>query len=286
MEQYDIDGDEIFEIHEALDKACQKLGKDISAEVQTMRSDKAAGSGATSPTKRSLSRSPSKSALRGSSAALLQTPQKRKVAFASGRFEHDPMVVDGTPAKKPRTSPRKIVDDLDRNAFSAFQAELCTPKRPSGGLESALQASSSQLTLDLLNSAADGDGDEDASGVDDDGAVYNSAEDVLPGPIDVPTTDVEMADASEADEPSLAHEELPPMTPRKLGRIPGPVFHASPMTPATARTTTTVSPRSTESPAAPTTPSTRPSGPALTHHPSAPIPAKASSSAAPAPAAT
>ncbi|GJE99304.1 hypothetical protein PsYK624_155580 [Phanerochaete sordida] len=238
MEQYDIDQDEIFEVYEALDRSCQRLSRDITAEVQAMRDGQPTDSGATSPTKRSVSRSPSKPFLRDPSASLTRTPtHKRKAVFAAVQAEVDAMEVDETPVKKPRTSPRKSKDDLERNAFSAFQAALCTPSRPDGGLRSALKASSSKMTLDLLASAAQrDDSDDEHAGVEDD---------ALSEVANAPTTDAEMADATTAEEtePGDASEAndmeaLEPAelaTPRRPGRIPRPIFEAAAQTPKTPR---------------------------------------------------
>lgn len=230
MEDYDIDQDEIFEIYEILDRTCQRLAKDIIAEVQAMRNSQPVDTGASSPNKRSLSRSPSKPLLRDPSASLTKTPtHKRKAVFPVDQPDDNPMQVDETPVKRPRTSPRKSKEDLDRNAFSAFQAAMCTPSRPHGGLTSALEASSSRLTLDLLNSAAQGDSDNEE-------AAAAMEDDELPGAVSVPTTDVEMADDTEGDEPAVVAAQAEPKTPRKHDRIPRPVFHGALQTPKTPRT--------------------------------------------------
>lgn len=252
MEEYDIDEDEIFEVYEALDKSCRRLAKDITAEVQAMRKGQPTDSATTSPTKRSISRSPSKSILRDPSLTLVHTPsQKRKVVFASGEPEDEPMILDETPVKRPRTSPRKAKDDLDRNAFSTFQAALHTPSRPNGGLALALQASSSQLTLDLLNSAAHGDSDEEDDVTGNHTQVSEIADGALLEPISVPTTDVEMTDTTEPDEHSAVPEQsapMTPMTPRRSDRIPRPVFKGYTQTPTTPRTTAVKASSRKESP--------------------------------------
>jgi hypothetical protein len=234
------------DVEKALKVSCTQLAKDINAELKAMREAKNGVSiSAGTPSEPSMSRSPSKSptkpVLRNIVSTSSQTPsQKRKVAFAGAdTCDADAMLVDETPTKKPRTSPSKVRDDPARNAYAAFQAAMRTPTRPSESLAAELEASSSKLTLDLLNSSQKVDGgDEDVPdrGEDD----VETAEDLPVAPVNVESSsDINMnilqddKDAEMSSEVVSEHEHI---SPRRSGRTPKLVVRDFPHSKPSAHT--------------------------------------------------
>lgn len=246
LDRYDIAEEDYADVAAALKTSCKKLADDIHADALALR-DTPAGT----PSRRTLSRSPSKPSLRSTTTPGLPTPtgtpaHKRKVAFAPN--DDDAMQLDEpTPTKRPRASPHKTRDLPARNAYSAFQAALVTPTRPpTGALADALQASSSRLTLDLLASARGDDEDEpEPTTEENDEGVLPAA--LVSGTSGAEDGDIEMADAEDA---ASAPESAPPMTPRRSSRVPKPVFRSPDdhHTPSRAPTTPLRTPRAVSSP--------------------------------------
>lgn len=253
IKDFKINEKDIEQIEDVIFKTCKTLATDMKRELRAIREAKLNGSQPATPSTRTALHSSTKSQhiVTKSGGSSTRTPtHKSKVVFASRTSrprEDDAMQVDGSPSKKQKTSPTKAKDDVDRNAYSAFQAELRTPARPNNSLTSALQASSSKFTLDLLNSRNDDARSGDATEDDIDGVVDNSA------PVaSTEVTDVEMDDEGE---PSDAPDTSNLATPRRSSRVPRPVFRDIPQVPSvrvanppktpTTRRTTETSPRKT-----------------------------------------
>ena len=224
---------DIEEVENVIFSTCKELKSAIRREWQSVRKGVATPSKTAASSKDALSRTPSKpstqrSPTKGATPQTRTPAHKSKVTFASKSTrtrDEEPMQVDETPSKKRKTSPSKSKDEADRNTYSAFQAALTTPSRPNRTLTSTLQASSSKLTLDLLNSRAEPVDDAEQSDRHSDTQIGTAVPRT-----DTEPSDVEMGDPTDA---SASLESIATTTPRRPARGSRQTARGAPHTPTT-----------------------------------------------------
>ncbi|KIP08967.1 hypothetical protein PHLGIDRAFT_355000 [Phlebiopsis gigantea 11061_1 CR5-6] len=203
IRDFSLNEKDIEEVEAVILGTCKDLKSTIRREWQNVRKGLHTPLKTTTSSKDALSRTPSKPSTQRTIAkgAIPQTRtpvHKAKVMFESKSTrtrDEEPMQVDETLSKKRKTSPRKAKDEADRNTYSAFQAALTTPSQANPALTSTLQASSSKLTVDLLESRSEIDDHAGQSDYHSDGHI-----EVMPPMTDNEPSDVEMGDPAESSD--------------------------------------------------------------------------------------